>query len=80
MSSTLSSFFCAGVSGCLTTCCVHPLDVIRIRMQLDSEGGATRVFRNPWHCATSIAKADGIQGVYAGISAGIFRQIGLYFI
>jgi len=49
--------------------------VIRIRMQLDSEGGGAKVFRSPVHCATTIAKEQGLKGIYAGLEAGVFRQV-----
>lgn len=73
--SNVESFAVAGLSACISCCFVHPLDVIRVRMQLDSEGGGIRQFRNPAHCAISILKEDGIRGIYAGLSAGLFRQI-----
>jgi solute carrier family 25 oxoglutarate transporter 11 len=50
---------------------VHPLDVIRVNMQVDAG-----LYRNSLHCATTLVKAGGVvNGLYAGISAGIFRQI-----
>lgn len=90
------SFGCGAVSGVGATCVVHPMDVLRVRLQLDAEGGGIKVliinqsisafqfdqtqplqaFRGPWHCATSIVKAQGVTGLYAGFSAGIARQIG----
>ena len=63
-------------AGCGATLCVHPLDVTRVQMQLDAEGGAKRQFSSALGCAKHVLKADGIvRGLYAGISAGIFRQL-----
>eukprot|EP01047_Picozoa_sp_COSAG01_P080376 COSAG01_NODE_15604_length_1320_cov_1.378378_1_plen_296_part_00 len=62
-------------AGCGATLCVHPLDVTRVQMQLDAEGGAKRQFNSALQCAKHVLKAEGvINGLYAGISAGIFRQ------
>ena len=62
-------------AGCGATLCVHPLDVTRVQMQLDAEGGAKRRFTSALHCAKHILRTEGVTaGLYAGISAGIFRQ------
>lgn len=53
------------------------MDVLRVRLQLDSEAGSMKKFRNPLHCAVSIWKQEnGIRGLYVGISAGIARTLG----
>ena len=72
---TLERFGVLPTAACMTCTVVHPLDVIRIRMQLDSEGGGAKAFRNPLHCATTIAKEQGVKGIYAGLEAGLFRQV-----
>lgn len=63
---------CAGVGA---TLCVHPLDVLRLNLQLDAEGGSKRQFNSSAAAAKHIVKNEGFVGLYAGISAGIFRQI-----
>ena len=65
-------FAAAGVSGVTATLCVHPLDVLRVRLQIDGEGKS--VLRGPVHCASVVYKEGGITGLYAGLSAGIARQ------
>lgn len=49
--------------------CVHPFDVIRVQMQLDTgnTGFAKTVSR--------INAEKGVKGLYAGISAGLVRQL-----
>lgn len=49
----------------------HPLDVIRVQMQVDTAG----MYKNPLDAATKIVKRDGfITGLYSGISAAYLRQ------
>ena len=45
-------------------------------MQIDSEGGAKRQYKGSLDCARQVFAKEGlVRGLYAGISAGIFRQI-----
>lgn len=62
-------FAMSGAAGCGATCFVHPLDVIKVNLQVDTVG------KSPFSVAASIYKQAGIRGLYAGLSAGIFRQI-----
>lgn len=66
--------------------CVHCLpsggavcrgaQVMRVQMQLDAEGGAARQFKGSLDCAMQVLRREGlVKGWYAGISAGIFRQL-----
>lgn len=64
----------AGISGmgAITVC--HPLDVIRVQMQ--TEGGIHPPFRNTMDAAVKIYNHSGfINGLYAGISASLLRQL-----
>lgn len=70
---TLARFGIAGVAGCGASCCVHPLDVVRINLQIDQAG--KKVYRGTFHCMGHIYKEAGVAGLYAGLSAGMFRQI-----
>ncbi|XP_063975518.1 mitochondrial 2-oxoglutarate/malate carrier protein-like [Diachasmimorpha longicaudata] len=61
------NFLNAGLSGMAATCVVHPMDVIKNRMQMSAEKltiGKT---------ISSISSA-GFQKFYAGLSAGLLRQ------
>lgn len=44
------------------------MDVLRIRMQVGS-------FSGPLDCAKAVVKSEGPKGLYAGLTAGIARQI-----
>ena len=73
MSETLARFGIAGVAGCGASCCVHPLDVVRINLQIDQAGA--RVYKGTFHCFSHIYRNEGLQGLYAGLSAGMLRQV-----
>ena len=66
-------FGIALTAGCGASCCVHPLDVIRVNLQVDQAGA--RQYRGMLHCGQTILRREGLRGLYAGISAGMFRQI-----
>ena len=53
---------------------VQPLDLVKTRMQLTGEGGTGKAYRNAFHAIASIVKAEGLLGLYAGLSAGLLRQ------
>ncbi|CAM9469640.1 unnamed protein product [Scytosiphon promiscuus] len=76
---TAASFGIAGASGISAWMFVHPMDVIKVRMQLGAGGG------NPVAAAKLVYGESGMGGMYAGLSAAVTRQavyttlrVGLY--
>eukprot|EP00904_Undaria_pinnatifida_P007258 jgi/Undpi1/3662/HiC_scaffold_16.g07032.m1 len=76
---TAVSFGIAGASGISAWMFVHPMDVIKVRMQLGAGGG------NPMKAAKLVYGESGMTGMYAGLSAAVTRQavyttlrVGLY--
>lgn len=56
--------------GAATVC--HPLDTIRVQMQIED---GNKTFSSPIECAQSIIQKEGIaKGLYAGIGAAYLRQ------
>uniref|UniRef100_A0A6B2LBR0 Mitochondrial 2-oxoglutarate/malate carrier protein n=1 Tax=Arcella intermedia TaxID=1963864 RepID=A0A6B2LBR0_9EUKA len=53
---------------------VHPIDVIKTRMQLSGEKGAQRVHKTAFHAIYNVAKAEGPTALYKGLTAAILRQ------
>nr|XP_026495758.1 mitochondrial 2-oxoglutarate/malate carrier protein-like [Vanessa tameamea] len=58
-----------GFSGMVATTIVHPLDLIKVRLQLISRYCTTR------EMARQIVRCRGFKALYAGLSAGLLRQI-----
>ncbi|XP_078034041.1 mitochondrial 2-oxoglutarate/malate carrier protein [Augochlora pura] len=62
------TFLNAGVSGMLATCVVHPMDVVKNRMQVQKEKTSIG------SVIGGIVKNEGILKFYSGLSAGLVRQ------
>lgn len=58
-------FLFSGLAGMGATCVVQPIDLIKTRMQLSGEGGASR-YPTSFHAAADIVKSNGIRGMYNG--------------
>jgi len=56
------------------TCCIQPLDMIKVRIQILGEGAKTKVSANPFTLASTIIKDEGFFSLYRGLSAALLRQ------
>jgi len=65
-------FFIGGFSACCATCCVQPIDMVKVQIQLQ-EGG--NVIRNPVVMAGQLVRNNGPLFLYKGLSAGLMRQL-----
>jgi len=65
-------FLVGGLSACTATCCIQPMDMIKVQIQLQ-EGG--NVIRNPAIMAKHLIAKDGFFSLYRGLSAGLLRQM-----
>jgi len=69
-------FFNGCVSGCAAVSCTHPLDVMKVRMQLSGEGGAAQVQgKSVFATAQKLIAEGGARQLYAGLSAALLRQV-----
>eukprot|EP01084_Bolivina_argentea_P305418 527618_1 len=66
-------FIIGGLAGSSATCCIQPIDMVKVRIQLQGEGGGT-VTTNPLKIGSQIIAQDGVRGLYRGLSAAILRQ------
>ena len=79
----LKNFLIGGLSGMCATSVIQPIDMLKVRIQLQSEaGGSTKVK----HVAYSIYRTSGVRGFYAGLDSALLRQavyatmrLGIYF-
>jgi len=67
-------FLFGAVAGCTATCCIQPIDMVKVRLQLSGEGGTVAI-KNPLTMAKLIAKEEGLMAFYSGLSAGLLRQV-----
>ncbi|XP_008331205.1 mitochondrial uncoupling protein 2-like [Cynoglossus semilaevis] len=83
-------FFGAGIAACIADLVTFPLDTAKVRLQIQGEsnkahGASTTKYRGVFGTITTIVRAEGLQGLYNGLVAGLQRQmsfasvrIGLY--
>lgn len=53
---------------------IHPADVIKVRMQLSSNGGSAQ-YRGVVHAVQTISRQEGVSAMYSGLSAALTRQV-----
>ena len=67
-------FVNGGLSGMVATCCIQPVDMIKVRLQLAGEGVATGPKPTPISVTREILAQGKVLDLYTGISAGLVRQ------
>lgn len=80
-SSTAVNLISGGTAGLFEALCCHPLDTIKVRMQLHKKSG---LVKNPGFITTGIqiAKKEGVTGLYKGLGAvviGIIPKMAIRF-
>ena len=69
----LKNFAIGGMSGMCATCCIQPIDMVKVRIQILSGEGAASV--TPMSVAKDILAKEGVKGFYRGLDAALMRQI-----
>ena len=79
----LKNFVIGGIAGCCATATIQPMDMLKVRIQLNSMEGLST---SPLACAKDIMASRGVLGFYAGLDSAILRQVvyapwrlGIYF-
>jgi solute carrier family 25 oxoglutarate transporter 11 len=70
---TIQPFVCGGLAACVASSAIHPIDLVKVRMQLAGQGSKS-ASPNPFTLASAIVKTSGVKGLYAGLSASLTRQ------
>jgi len=72
----LEPFVFGGLSGMIATCVIQPIDMVKVRIQLQGEGGkgAAVESKNPFKVFKSVVQNEGFGKLYAGLSAALLRQ------
>ncbi|XP_033115911.1 mitochondrial basic amino acids transporter-like [Anneissia japonica] len=85
--STTNHFIAGSISGLVCTSFICPLDLAKIRLQMQGIGTkqvaqSQKHYKNSLQAIYKIFKSDGLQGCYRGIGINLIRDIpstGLYF-
>ncbi|KAI7861780.1 mitochondrial carrier domain-containing protein [Spinellus fusiger] len=64
-------FYYGGIASCVAATVVHPFDLAKVRLQNTKGIGNVGMLST----LSTIAKAEGFMGLYAGLSASLLRQI-----
>lgn len=66
----------AGIACDAAAACTHPVDTIKVRLQITGEFGraTNQQYNNIFRAAYLISKNEGIKGLYKGISASFLRE------
>jgi len=65
-------FATGSLSGMFATCCIQPVDMVKVRIQLLA---GTAEASGPVTIATNMLKNEGLAAFYKGLDAGLTRQV-----
>eukprot|EP00929_Paragymnodinium_shiwhaense_P062475 TRINITY_DN3118_c0_g1_i3.p2 TRINITY_DN3118_c0_g1~~TRINITY_DN3118_c0_g1_i3.p2 ORF type:complete len:300 (-),score=84.16 TRINITY_DN3118_c0_g1_i3:272-1171(-) len=65
-------FATGSLAGMFATCCVQPIDMVKVRIQLLA---GTAEAAGPVTIATNMMRTEGFGAFYTGLSAGLTRQV-----
>jgi len=65
-------FVTGSLSGMIATCCIQPIDMVKVRVQV---GAAEGLSTSPFEIAGRMAREEGVGAFYKGLSAGLTRQV-----
>lgn len=66
------NFFFGGLSGCIATLVIQPIDMVKVRIQLASESGKAV---NPIQVTKEVYNSNGLKGFYKGLDSAMVRQL-----
>ena len=79
--STFGGFIAGGVAACGAVTFTNPIELIKIRMQLQGElsklSGQAKLYKNPFQAFKTIYKHEGLRGLQQGLICGYLYQLGL---
>lgn len=69
------SLLCGSAAGLVSSSATFPLDLVRRRMQLQGQAGAARVYSSYAGAFKSIARTEGLRGLYSGILPEYYKVV-----
>lgn len=74
--SVLDLSICGAMSGSVVAFVITPIELIKCRLQVQQLVGGPKVhYTSPWDVIRRTIKADGIRGMYSGLSCTLMREI-----
>lgn len=74
MATTAQPFICGGLSACLASGVVHPIDLSKVQIQLYSVLNPGMPKPSFASILSTMIKEKGVSSIYAGLSASLMRQ------
>lgn len=68
-------FVTGGAAAMMATCIIQPVDMVKVRIQMQEVGKGQKLQSNPFALASTIIKEEGFMTLYRGLSAGLLRQL-----
>jgi len=68
-------FVTGGSAAMMATCIIQPIDMVKVRIQMQEVGKGQKIQSNPFTLASNIIKQEGAMTLYRGLSAGLLRQL-----
>ncbi|CDW91307.1 UNKNOWN [Stylonychia lemnae] len=75
--SFLDFFYCGAFSGIVDSLFSTPIDLVKMRLQVQVDNKSNSYYKGPIDCLQKIVKDCGMRGLYRGLLSNIIRQIPL---
>mmetsp|Transcript_33639 Transcript_33639/g.78794 ORF Transcript_33639/g.78794 Transcript_33639/m.78794 type:complete len:215 (-) Transcript_33639:14-658(-) len=70
------TLFSGGVAGFFVSKVLTPVELVKCRMQAQTDGHAQQRYRSTWNCFTTTLREEGlVKGLYKGHSAMLLREV-----
>lgn len=71
----MRGFVYGGLASAVAEAVTMPIDVLKVRMQLQGEGGSARQYRNTADAAVKILRSEGSLAFWKGLKPAVLRQL-----
>eukprot|EP00123_Amoebidium_parasiticum_P016249 comp23354_c0_seq1/m.38569 comp23354_c0_seq1/g.38569 ORF comp23354_c0_seq1/g.38569 comp23354_c0_seq1/m.38569 type:complete len:293 (-) comp23354_c0_seq1:461-1339(-) len=68
-------FYLGGMASCIAASCTHPLDLLKVRLQVMEKATAGGAKPNFLSAGKMVVTTEGIGGLYKGLTASLLRQV-----
>ena len=67
-------FVFGGIASCCAETATVPIDVVKVRLQMDGQGGAAKQYKGGMDCLAQTIRKEGAAGLTKGLSPALLRQ------